>query len=232
MTGGSVSEPRALDLRLLAALASDPNLVRACASIGITRDRGNYRLQRLARTAGGPVVRTVRGGPGAGSTSLTPLGRAVLARGRGPVLAEDDPPGPGAESTLLTGTWIGGRAPGLMLPNGLRLTTGFSAPPGATVEVAIDPEVVVLARRRFLSSARNTLEGRVTGVHGRDRARRTVTVDVRGIAIRVGVTPDSVRTLGLRPGARVVLYLKAMAIRPLAVRPPRRAGGSGRPRGR
>jgi molybdopterin-binding protein len=218
-SGKERAAPTALDLRLLAELESDPNLVRACARLGISRDRGIYRLQRLSAGGTGPLVRTMRGGRGAGSTTVTAAGRELLARARGPVLrvgaARAEPPA----ATILQGVWRGGRAPGLRLANGQILHAAFDAPPGATVDVAIDPEVVLVARRTFPTSARNVLAGTVITIRGEGPAARLLEVDVNGVQLRAGVTAESVRRLGLRPGARVVLYLKAVAVRPLAIRP-------------
>jgi molybdopterin-binding protein len=71
-----------------------------------------------------------------------------------------------------------------------------------------------VARHRFASSARNVLAGTVTGI-ARGPGGRAVTLRVRvaSVELRASVTEEPIRQLRLRRGARVVLYVKATALR-------------------
>jgi molybdopterin-binding protein len=106
---------------------------------------------------------------------------------------------------------------------GLRLRVAFPARDGEEVALLLDPDAIVVARRRFPSSARNVLRGVVERVRRR-RGDLEVTLVVRcpGGRLRVTLTEEPVRQLRLRPGTRVWLYVKATALR--------RVGGPRRPR--
>jgi molybdopterin-binding protein/molybdate transport repressor ModE-like protein len=217
----SVSREQVLtpsDVALLATLSQEPNLVQACRQLGMSRDRGMYRLRRMGRAIGAPVVRTARGGVHAGRTQLTPQGRALLRRGVAPLRRGGPSEQRGAR--VLEGTWTAGPEPSVLLRGGLRLRVSFAAAPGSRVVVAVDPESILVARRTFPTSARNVLRGEVEGIEAGAPNRWTLTVRARGALFDAAVTPASVRALHLRPGVPVVLYLKATAIRPLAVTPP------------
>lgn len=217
------------DIALLATLSQEPNLVKACQQLGMSRDRGMYRLRRMERALGAPVVVSSRGGVPAGRTTLTPQGRALLRRGVAPLDGPTNSPRPGAR--VLEGTWSADPAPTVLLRGGLPLRVSFAALPGARVVLAIDPEAVLVARRRFPTSARNVLHGVVAGIREDTAERWTLDVQVAGDVLEVAVTPDAVHGLRLKRGTSVVLYIKATAIRPLAISPPVTAGEAPR-RGR
>ncbi|HEY6239073.1 MAG TPA: TOBE domain-containing protein [Thermoplasmata archaeon] len=205
-----------LDAELLSHLGRSTTLVRACRSLGITHDRGIYRLRRMARAVGAPIVRTSKGGRSHGATRLTPAGRSLLALGPGVALphrrrADAD------VGFLWEGDWTPGPVPTVRVPGGPRLSVAFAAEPGERVRVAVDPSSVLLATGRFATSARNVLPGVVRSVRSRGPgaggAQRSVTVAVGGRSVPVAVTSGAVRSLGLVPGRRVFLYVKATALR-------------------
>lgn len=193
------------DRRLLAALERVPNLVRAARRVGITRDRAVYRLQRLRRLYGSPAVRGERGGPRAGSTRLTRLGLRLL---RTASVAS----APMAKQRW-TGIYHEGPPASVDLGRSARLEVTFRAHDGERVRVEIDPEMVIVARRRFESSARNVLPAEVVRVVRRPRGRATLTARWQGRSVRAALTGASVDRLKLAPGTGVYLYLKAVAIR-------------------
>jgi molybdate transport system regulatory protein len=204
-----------LDLALLGALTTAPTLVAACRRLGITRDRGVYRLGRLARIAGGPVVRTEHGGRFGGGSRLTPRGHALRRRGADALALATPTRDSPARSWVLEGTYRHRPEPRVDLARGFSLRVTFEAGEGETVVVAVDPEAVLLARRAFASSARNRFVGRVDRVVRRSPATCKVAVRVGSHRLRAAVTERSVRELGLSPGRRVVLYVKATAVRRL-----------------
>jgi molybdopterin-binding protein len=102
--------------------------------------------------------------------------------------------------------------------DGTEIVVGFRARSGERVTVAVDPEMVLVARRRFATSARNVLVGHVERIEAADALRHRLVVRVGRLLVGAGITPASVRTLGIRPGSRVVLYLKATAVRRLGPR--------------
>ncbi|MGI0055313.1 MAG: TOBE domain-containing protein [Thermoplasmata archaeon] len=193
------------DQRLLRTLIEVPNLARAARRVGIGRDRAVYRIRRLARLYGGPVVSTRRGGPAIGGSHLTPLGRRLLGA---------DPTARRAGSAH---RWTGiyRTTPGrrIELGGGAALEVAFSGKDGEPVTVDFDPESFLIARGRFDSSARNVLRGRVTRIVRRRDGRATVFARWAGRSVHAAVTARSVDQLGLRPGSAVYLYLKAVAVR-------------------
>lgn len=206
-----------VDAALLAAIDDEHNLVRACRRLGLTRDRGVYRLHRLRRALGADVVRTARGGRVAGFTRLTSRGRGLLSQAR-EVVALRPWPRLGAtppRSSLLRGTWTGRPSPRMRLASGLDLYVGFETAEGRSVTVAVDPEVVIVARRAFPTSARNVLPGMVRRIHRTGKYRTVLDVEIPGGHLRAAVTPQSLRALRILPDTRVYLYLKANALRPI-----------------
>lgn len=204
-----------VDVGLLDLLSREPSLVAACARLGIRRDRGVYRLRRLGRIAGRPVVESERGGRAKGSTRLTPLGRRLLARGVGA------PIGPRAGRSLpvnrWTGRWHGSPGPRVDVAPGLSWSVDFLAREGETVTVTLEPEAVLVATARFPTSARNTLPARVTRVRsigpGTGARRRLLEARVGRAEVRAAITAESVERLGISPGRPVVLYVKATSLR-------------------
>jgi len=231
------------DVALLRSLARERSLVAASRRVGISRDRAVYRIARLARAFGGPVVRGTRGGAAHGGTLLTPLGDRIVRGGFAAVeLLDARPVAPTGRPNLVRGTFRRAPTPEVRVGRSLRLRVAFSAEEGATVSMLLDPEAVVVARRRFPSSARNVLPGTVESLR-RTPGSPEVVLGVRcaGLRVRVAITEETVAQLGLRRGASVLLYVKATALRrvdaagdrptrgslrSLARRPPRPRGGS------
>jgi len=203
------------DVALLRSLGRERSVVAASRAVGISRDRATYRLGRLERAFGGPVVTSVRGGRGHGATRLTPLGDRIVREGFDSVeLLAAQPVAPPSIPNLLEGTYRGRPTPRIVLDGGLELRVAFEADEGEPVSVALDPEAILLACGRFSSSARNVLGAEVVAVRRRrPTADSTVAVRVGRYRLRVAVTPEPVRELGLVPGARVYLYVKATALR-------------------
>jgi molybdate transport system regulatory protein len=208
------------DVALLRSIGRVRSVVAASREIGISRDRAVYRLDRLSRAFGGPVVRSERGGRGHGGTALTPLGDRVVEGGFDSVeLIDARSVTTGPRPNVLRGIYRVGSPPEVVVEPGLRLRVAFRAGEGERVRVAIDPDSVVVARRRFASSARNVLPGRVARIgRGTSGLERELWVAVGRHRLRVALTAEPVRELGLRPGTPVLLYLKATAVRRLASR--------------
>jgi molybdate transport system regulatory protein len=203
------------DIALLRTLEREPSLVRASRRVGISRDRAVYRIARLERAFGGPVVASVRGGAGHGGTVLTALGDRIARGGFDSVeLLDARPATPLDAPNLLRGVYRGSPAPEVRVGRSLRLRVAFAAEDGARVSLLLDPESVVVARRRFASSARNVLDGTVEAVRPAPGGLgRTLVVRCSGVRLRVAMTQEPVRQLALRPGVRVLLYVKATALR-------------------
>jgi molybdate transport system regulatory protein len=208
--------------------AEERSLVAASRHIGISRDRAVYRVERLERAFGAPVVRSVRGGSGHGRTRLTALGDRIVRGGFDSVeLLDARPVTPLSAPNLLHGVYRAGPSPEVQVARSLRLRVAFPADDGEAVSVLLDPEAVLVARKRFDSSARNVVEGRVESIRV-EPGQLGITLVVRcgGTRLRVAMTNEPVRALGLRPGAAVFLYVKATALRRVGERPsdrPRRA---------
>ncbi len=194
-----------LDRRLLGRLAKEPNAASAARALGVGRDRVVYRLARLGRLYGAPVVEAVRGGPGYGGSRLTRLGRSLLRAGSGL------PPA----ANRWSGVYRGGPSPRVALSPSGELAVAFRAPDGARVDVGVDPEAFVVGRRKVSLSARNVLEGTVEGVRTKGDGTSVLRVLWARRPVRVALTEGSVRRLRLAVGARVYLYVKAVAVRRL-----------------
>jgi molybdate transport repressor ModE-like protein/molybdopterin-binding protein len=217
-----------LDVTLLERIGSTSNVVIAARELGISRDRANYHLRRLARAFGGPVVATARGGSGHGGTLLTPLGDRI-AHGGFDVLELLGTGRPTTPVNRLTGTYRTGPPPALELGGGLALRVAFAAKDGERVTVLLDPEAIVVARERFPSSARNVVAATVEAVRGGTGPYgRRLVVRAGPTRFTVAMTAEPVRSLGLVRGRRVYLYVKATALRRVGRRPGRASPGSPR----
>lgn len=205
MTGARARWLTPLDVQLLARLDAEPNLVRAARGLGIGRDRAVYRLARLRRLYGGAVARGQRGGHEPGSTRLTRLGRRLLGRERG------DRPG----SNHWTGVYRAFPTPRVVIDRSSELEVAFRARDGGTVRVAVDPEAILVGRRRVALSARNVLPARVERSTISSNGTASITARWNSRTVRVALTAGSVRRLGLTPGRRTFLYVKAVAVRRL-----------------
>jgi len=206
---------------LLRALSRERSLVEASRRLGITRDRAVYRIARLSRAFGAPVVRSVRGGAGHGATVLTRLGDRIGHRGFESIELLDARPVPlPASPNILHGIYHRDPAPEVRVGPSLRLRVAFPGEEGEHVSLFLDPEAVIVARRRFPSSARNVLAGVVETVRpGRAGLEVTLVVRCGGPRLRVSLTAEPVRQLRLRRGAHVWLYVKATALRRVARQP-------------
>ena len=222
--------PRAVtdaDVALLRLLARERSIVAASRALGISRDRATYRLARMEEAFGGPVVTSARGGTSHGRSGLTPLGdRIVRQQGFDAVeLLDAKPVAPPYRSNLLRGTYHRAPAPEVALGEDLRLRVAFPADDGEPVRLLLDPESILIARKRFPTSARNVLPATVEQVRpGPGSIARTLVVRAGPIRLRAAVTDEPVRQLKLRRGSRVWLYVKATALR----RVDRAAGASTR----
>lgn len=218
------------DVALLRTLAREPSVVAASRRVGISRDRATYRLARLEEAFGGPVVQSVRGGRGHGATRLTALGDRIVRQGFDSVeLLDARPLAPPSRSNLLRGIYHRDPAPEVTVGKGVRLRVAFTAEEGEPVSVLLDPESILVARGKFPSSARNVLPGTVEEVRpGRDSLGWTLVVRSGPARLRVAVTEEPVRQLGLAPGARVWLYVKATAVRRVGRAPAAPTRGSPR----
>jgi molybdate transport system regulatory protein len=211
------------DIALLRSVASGRSVVAASRELGISRDRAVYRIKRLSRAFGGPVVEGERGGRSHGRSRLTALGDRVVRQGfEGLELVESRPMTPISRPNLFRGTYHRLPSPQVLVDGGPTLQVTFHAEEGERVSALLDPESIVMARRVFASSARNQVRATVEKVRrAAGSLARTVTVRIGEWRLDVAVTPESVRSLGLRPNAPVVLYVKATAVR-------RVSGGGGR----
>jgi molybdate transport repressor ModE-like protein/molybdopterin-binding protein len=202
------------DVALLRSVGRERSVVAASRRVGISRDRAVYRLHRLARAFGGPIVASARGGRAHGGTQLTELGDRIVRGGFDSVeLLDARPLAPLSASNRLSGIYHRAPFPEVVVGRVLHLRVAFAAEDGEPVSLLLDPEAVLVARERFASSARNVLAGRVVSVRPAGPDGRTVVVRVGSVRLRASVTPEPVRQLGLRPGAKVVLYVKATALR-------------------
>lgn len=217
------------DIALLRTLGQERSVVAAGRRVGISRDRAVYRLQRLERAFGGPVVTSVRGGLGHGATRLTPLGDRIVRWGFDSIeMIEARPVAPPSVSNRLWGIYHRLPHPEVEVAPSLRLRVAFPADEGETVSVLLDPEAVLVARRRFASSARNVLPGTVRSIRPEGTLGRVLVVGVGRLRLRVALTAEPVRQLRLAPGAKILLYVKATALRRVGRPRERDRGGRGR----
>jgi molybdate transport repressor ModE-like protein/molybdopterin-binding protein len=216
------------DVALLRSLGGARSIVAASRTVGITRDRATYRIARLERALGGPVVASVRGGRSHGESHLTALGDLLLRRGFDSVeLLDARPLAPPSPSNRLDGTYHRSPAPQVAFGPGLAWRVAFDAEEGERVSMLLDPEAVLLARRRFPSSARNVHRATVESVRpGLGPLSRTVVLRAGPLRLRVAVTEEPVRELHLSRGAPVWLYVKATALRRIGRGGPRPTLGS------
>ncbi|MGP8078190.1 MAG: TOBE domain-containing protein [Thermoplasmata archaeon] len=217
-----------LDVALLERIGRTTTVVAAARDLGISRDRANYHLRRLARAFGGPVVAAERGGTGHGGTLLTPLGDRI-AHGGFDILELLARRRVAAPVNLLAGTYRAGPPPRVELYGSLALRVAFAGVDGERLRLLLEPEAIVVARERFPSSARNVVAATVESVRpGAVPFGRLVVARAGPIRLTVAVTAEPVRTLGLAPGRRVFLYVKATALRRIGRSPGRASRGSPR----
>ena len=217
MTAARANLVTSTDIALLRSLAQERSLVAASRRLGISRDRAVYRIERLARAFGGPVVATARGGAGHGGSTLTRLGDRIVRGGFDSVeLLDAHPLAPLTSPNVLHGHYASSPAPEVRVGRSLRLRVAFPATPGEPMRLLLDPEAVLVARSRFPTSARNVFRGRVEAVRPEPgHLGVTLVVHCQGVRLRVAVTGETVRQLRLRVGVPVWLYVKARALRPV-----------------
>ncbi len=208
----------ATDVALLSALSRERSVVAASQRLGISRDRAVYRIARLEHAFGGPVVASERGGRSHGTSQLTELGDRIVRRGFDSVeLLDTRPVAAPPLPNRLEGTYRRTPQPVVDLGSLLRLRVNFLAKDGERVAVLLDPEAILVARHRFPSSARNVVGATIDAIEpGPGPLGRTLRVRAGPLRLRASVTAETVRDLGLKPGGRVVLYMKATALRRIA----------------
>ncbi len=203
------------DIALLRSLARARSVVAASRAVGISRDRATYRLARLERAFGGPVVASHRGGARHGDTRLTALGDRIVRRGFDSVeLLDARPVAAPSRSNLLHVISRRRPTPAVALARGVCLRVAFASEDGERVSVLLDPESILVAPERFPTSARNVLAAVVVAFErGAAPSGSTLVVRVGAQRLRVAITEESVRQLGLTRGRAVWLYVKATALR-------------------
>jgi molybdate transport repressor ModE-like protein len=208
MTTSRANVVTSTDIALLRSLAQERSLVAASRRVGISRDRAVYRVERLERAFGGPVVRGARGGVGHGGSFLTPLGDRIVRGGFDAVeLIDAHPLAPLVPTNLLHGVYHASPHPEVRVGRSLRLRVAFPAREGEVVSVLLDPEAVLVARRHFPSSARNVVSGIVESVHP-DPGNAGVTVAERaGFADHHHYTAGEAQALIARAEAANLLLL-------------------------
>ena len=218
------------DIALLRHLGQERSVVAASRSVGISRDAATYRIARLERAFGGPVVASERGGRAHGLTRLTLLGDRIVRGGFDSVeLLDARPVAPPTRTNRLVGVYHRRPSPEIDLGGDARLRVAFLADEGEPVAVLLDPESILVARGRFPSSARNVVPGTVASVRRRRApAGSALVVRTGSTPLRVAVTEDALRQLRLSKGVRVWLYVKATALRRVALSRPVATRGSPR----
>ena len=215
-----------VDVTLLGAIERTGSVAAAARSMGISRDRAVYRLERLRRRMDGPVVTARRGGADGGRTGLTRRGRAVVSGGAEAVAWPS--PGRPPRHQGFVGTYRRDPGPHVVGRDGFAASVAFSAREGERVAVRIDPEAIVVLLHPTRSSARNAWPGTVERVRAppaQDRSgRRELLVRVGPRRLTVALTDESVRALRLVPGRRVTLLAKATAVRRVGATPGSRPG--------
>lgn len=90
----------------------------------------------------------------------------------------------------------------------LQIVTDKSGP----VTLVLPPDEIMLSRHKLESSARNQFEGQVRQLSDDGHGRVTLNVDV-GVDLAVRVTHQALEDLDISLGSKVVLSIKAMAVR-------------------
>lgn len=215
----------ASDAALLRAVDSEGSLNAAASALGRSYSRAHKRLTTLEETLG-QLVERKRGGEGGGGSALSERGRETLARFARirAVLAGTA----AAEEVAISGTvrertgrlvTVESRAGELHAIAGTDTDEARTAMAvGNGVAVALTADAITLQSPAASpagdqTSARNRLEGTVTGIERGDGVA-TVTVDVgAAMPLSVLVTEESCERLGLAAGGAVVATFKATAAR-------------------
>jgi molybdate transport system regulatory protein len=213
-----VTRPRPVtdaDIALLEAIRDGPSVVAASRRLGISRDRAVYRLARLETAFGGPIVVGRRGGAGHGESRLSALGERIVHGGYEAVeILDARATVPPPRANRLSGTYRDGPGPAIVLSGGATVRVAFPGEPGERVTALLDPDSILVGLRRFPTSARNVLAARVVAISpGTTPGARTIVAAIGPDRLRVTVTEESRRRLGLTPGRAIWLFVKATAIR-------------------
>lgn len=91
---------------------------------------------------------------------------------------------------------------------GMKIYSSDPAEPGEGVTVSIRPEEIILAREALESSARNTVQGRVSGVFKKEHLV-VVEVEIGNAEIKAVITPTSCEMLKLEQGREIYAVFKA-----------------------
>jgi molybdate transport system ATP-binding protein len=153
------------------------------------------------------------------------LGDRLVCLDRGRVVAEGAPPellSPAGAAAFAAGStnWLravvlesGAEEARVDLGGTFVVTGPLHCPAGTVVDLALPAEEPILAAGEVRGvSARNSLPGIVSSLQERDGV--VAVVVATPVPLRVHVTTESARELGLAPGARVVVLIKATAFRP------------------
>ena len=153
------------------------------------------------------------------------LGDRMVLLDRGRVVAEGLPsellaPGGAAASPAGSTNWLravvledGPEEARVDLGGTIVVTGPLHCPPRTVVDLALPAEEPILASGELRGvSARNSLPGIVSSLRERDGVVDVVVATP--VPLRVHVTSESARALGLAAGARVIVLIKATAFRP------------------
>jgi molybdopterin-binding protein len=99
----------------------------------------------------------------------------------------------------------------IVLPNGIKVATSEKSNE-ARVLISISTREIILSRRTFQSSARNSFSGKVKKVAAEGDGVR-VSLDVGGIEFVSLITERSYQELGINIGSEIYLTFKASAVR-------------------
>ncbi len=101
---------------------------------------------------------------------------------------------------------------------GARLYTAASLKPGTRVLLLLRPEDIVVTTTRLeedKASTRNHLEAKVLELEPRGPITLLHTETTEGLKLRAYITRSAAEHLGIKPGAKIHLYFKATALKPL-----------------
>lgn len=203
------------DVALLRAIDDTGSLNAAADELGRSYSRAHERVTDLEATVG-PLVARQRGGADGGGSELTPTARALLAKYTRLQAALAGTAS--VEEAVLEGTVIDrdGELVTVETPAGRLQALQFE--PAEAVQVAIRADAVTLHRPAEAppatgTSARNRLEGSMSGVDERTAIAYVTVAVAPDVSVPVLLTLQSLETLDLAPGVDVVLTVKATAVR-------------------
>jgi len=211
-------------IALARALAAEPEALLLDEPLSglelASREQVGARLRTLRREARIPFVLVTHD-----PREALRLGDRLVYLERGRVVAEGTPaellaPGGAAAHAAGSTNWL--RATVIEIRSdearvdlgGTVVVTGpLPAPPGTIVDLALPAEEPILARGEVAGvSARNSLPGIVSSLTEREGVVSVIVATP--VPLRIHVTPESARELGLAPGVKVIVLVKATAFRP------------------